>query len=122
MITVRLVPGTARHTGRHPDVLGAGALLLTLSALSVTLIVGREATTRTVTLLASLTAVVAAACFVRVEHRSRDPLLPLGLFRRRRFLGGNLVWLLQPGWPAGARSGVPTSRRRTPLRFGRRQE
>ena len=93
-VAARFVPAVPRRTNRRPDVLGSLALLASLSGLSVALIVGRGPTAPTLTGLATLVAVIAAGCFVVVERRSPDPLLPLGFFRRRRFLGGNLVWLL----------------------------
>lgn len=94
VVTDRFVPATERRTDRRPDVMGSLALLAALSGMSVALIVGRDASAPTVTVLATVVAVVAAACFVVVERRSPDPLLPLAFFRRRRFLGGNVVWLL----------------------------
>ena len=43
---------------------------------------------------AALAGVVALALFVRVESRATSPMLPLGLFRERRFAGANLLTLL----------------------------
>jgi MFS family permease len=45
-------------------------------------------------LLAVATALVAGAVFVLVERHAADPMLPMRFFRRRAFLGGNLIWLL----------------------------
>jgi EmrB/QacA subfamily drug resistance transporter len=89
-----LVPETPRAAARRPDLPGAGAALVALSALSVALIVGPADPTAVVPIVATATAVVAAAGFVLVERRAADPMLPLRIFGRRRFLGGNLVWLL----------------------------
>jgi EmrB/QacA subfamily drug resistance transporter len=93
-LTHWLLPETPRDRDRHPDVQGAFAALVALCGLSVALILGPGATTRTLALLAAAVAVAAGTWFVFIERRRRDPLLPLGFFRRRRFLGGNLVWLL----------------------------
>jgi EmrB/QacA subfamily drug resistance transporter len=91
-IVVRRVARAPRGARRHPDLMGSLMLLLALSGLSVALITGRDSSP--VTLPATVLAVVATAGFLLVERRSQDPLLPLALFRRRRFVGGNIVWLL----------------------------
>jgi EmrB/QacA subfamily drug resistance transporter len=43
---------------------------------------------------AALVGVLALALFIIVEARSRSPMLPLGLLRRRNFAGANLLTLL----------------------------
>jgi EmrB/QacA subfamily drug resistance transporter len=93
-LTHRLVPETFREPGRRPDVRGALTALVALSALSVALILGPGSASRTAVLVAAGIAVVAGGAFARVEQRAADPLVRLEFFRRRRFLGGNAVWLL----------------------------
>jgi EmrB/QacA subfamily drug resistance transporter len=93
-LTHRLVPETPRARGRRPDVRGALTAFVALCALSVALILGPDSANRTTLLVAATVAVAAAAAFTRVEQRAVDPIVPLGFFRRRRFLGGNAVWLL----------------------------
>jgi EmrB/QacA subfamily drug resistance transporter len=94
VISRLLVPETPRATGRHPDLLGAAAAFVALCALSVALILGAADPFAPFPLLAVGTALVAGAAFVLLERHSADPMLPMRLFRRRAFLGGNLVWLL----------------------------
>jgi EmrB/QacA subfamily drug resistance transporter len=88
------VPETPRDTTRHPDLAGAGAALLVLGGLSVALIVAPTVSSAGVWLAATAVALIGAFGFARIERSARDPLLPVRLFRRRRFLGGNVVWLL----------------------------
>jgi EmrB/QacA subfamily drug resistance transporter len=94
VVTRLYVPETPRAARRRPDVRGAAAAFVALCGLSVALIVGPTDPIALVPLLAIVAAAVAAAVFVLVEQRAADPMLPLRLFRRRGFLGGNLVWLL----------------------------
>ena len=67
---------------------------MTLAALSVGLIVGPAEPTAPLPLIAFATAAVASAAFLVIERCVADPMLPLRFFRRRAFLGGNLVWML----------------------------
>lgn len=92
--TRALVPETPVHPGRRPDVLGAMAALVTLSALSVALIVSAGGRAGPVPIAGFTIAAVTGLGFVLVERRASDPMLPLRFFRRRVFLGGNLIWLL----------------------------
>jgi EmrB/QacA subfamily drug resistance transporter len=89
-----LVPETPRASARRPDVAGAAAALVTLCSLSVALITGAESPVALVPLLALAAAAASGAVFLLIEQRANDPMLPLRFFRRRTFLGGNLVWLL----------------------------
>ena len=77
------------------DVLGTLLLVLALSALVHALIDaptrGWGAVSTTVPLVG---AAVALAAFLLVEARSRDPLLPLSLFRDRSFTAGSLLSVL----------------------------
>jgi EmrB/QacA subfamily drug resistance transporter len=85
---------TPRAAGRQPDLWGSLAALLGLSALSVALILGPAQGARILVAVAVAVAVAAGTWFVGIERRSTDPLLPLAFFRRRQFVGANLVWLL----------------------------
>jgi EmrB/QacA subfamily drug resistance transporter len=85
---------TPRAVGRRPDLRGSLAALLGLSALSVALILGPAQGSRVLATVAVVVAVAAGTWFVGIERRSTDPLLPLAFFRRRQFVGANLVWLL----------------------------
>jgi MFS family permease len=88
------VPETPRAADRRPDLAGAAAAFLTLVALSVGLIVGPTGLTDPLPIVAFGTAGAAGAAFLLIERRVADPMLPLRFFRRRAFLGGNLVWML----------------------------
>ena len=94
VISRTLVPETPRADERRPDLAGAAALFVTLAALSVGLIVGPAEPTAPLPLIAFATAAVAGAAFLVIERCVADPMLPLRFFRRRAFLGGNLVWML----------------------------
>jgi EmrB/QacA subfamily drug resistance transporter len=94
VLTHRLVPETPRARNRRPDVSGSLTAFGALCACSVALILGPGSASRSPVLVATAVAVVAVVAFVRVEQRAADPLVPLGFFRRPRFLGGNVVWLL----------------------------
>lgn len=94
VISRAFVPETPRAAGRRPDFPGAAAAFVALGSFSVALIVGPADWTNPLPLAALAVAAAAAAGFVGIELRVADPMLPLRLFRRRVFLGGNVVWLL----------------------------
>jgi EmrB/QacA subfamily drug resistance transporter len=94
LLTRARVPETPRAVGRHPDLWGAGAVLVALAALTVALIEGPGGWSGTLPLTAMVVAVLAAGLFVAVEARVQEPMLPLRLLGRPVFVGGNLVWLL----------------------------
>jgi len=89
-----LVPETPRGEKRRPDLLGAAAAFVTLCSISVALIAGAVDQTAPLPLAAFAIATLAGGSFVLIERRALDPMLPFGIFRRRAFLGANLVWLL----------------------------
>jgi MFS family permease len=94
LVVLRLgVPETPRARTRL-DVGGAVLLTVALGALSVALVVGATATAPLVPIAALAIALLAGIGFVTLERRVPDPLLPLRLLRHRRFVGGNLVWLI----------------------------
>lgn len=94
VVTWLRVPETPRAPGRRPDLAGAALGFVMLSAFSVAAIVGTGGAAGPVPIVALGIAVVAGSAFVAVERRVADPMLPLRFFRNRRFLGGNVIWLL----------------------------
>jgi EmrB/QacA subfamily drug resistance transporter len=94
MLTWLVVPETPRANDRHPDLWGAAVTFATLGAFSVALIEGAAEPTAALPLVAFAAVLIGTATFVFIEWRVGDPMLPLRFFRRRLFLGGNLVWLL----------------------------
>ena len=75
----------------------AGAVTITAAlGLLVSAIVGAPSTgwTSPVTLAQLAAAVAVGALFVAVESRSSAPLVPLGIFRSRSLVGGNVAMLL----------------------------
>jgi EmrB/QacA subfamily drug resistance transporter len=108
-ITLRRVPES-----RNADALGgidwAGALLAFagLGCLVYGLVAASGAGAhRTEVLIALLASAVLLATFIRVEQRSRAPMMPLELFHSRRFSGVNLLTLLLYGALGGAFFFVP---------------
>ena len=96
LLARRMVPESRlRGAARRYDPLGAvtvtGALVTLVYAISQAPTVGWGAT-RTVALLASAAALLAA--FVAVEARAQAPLLPLRLFRLKTLAGSNAVGFL----------------------------
>jgi DHA2 family methylenomycin A resistance protein-like MFS transporter len=83
ILTARLVHETADPRGRRLDVAGIALGSTALAATTFALIDAVAA--------AAVVAALAAAAFVAVERRSADPMLPLALFRRRRFTIANAV-------------------------------
>ena len=88
------VPETPRAKDRRPDLWGAALTFATLGAFSIALIEGAVEPTAPLPLVAFAAALIGGILFVLIERRVAAPMLPLRFFRRRRFLGGNLVWLL----------------------------
>lgn len=85
----------APHPGRF-DLTGAVLAVVGLGALTVALTdsaAGRPA----VVAATAAVAVVALVAFLVVEHRQREPLLPLGLFRSRVFSAANAMTFLVYG-------------------------
>jgi MFS family permease len=94
VVTRRHVPETPRARDRRPNLSGAVLAFLTLGAFSVALIAGASDPIAPIPAAGLAVAVLAGAAFVHNQRRAADPLLPLGLLRRRPFLGGNLIWLV----------------------------
>jgi EmrB/QacA subfamily drug resistance transporter len=87
------VAETPHDPSRRPDLLGSVLAFATLCGVSVALIVGAAEPLRPVPVTAFCVSLVLGTAFVWVERRQPDPLLPLGLLRRRVFAAGNLIWL-----------------------------
>ncbi|MBW3654428.1 MAG: MFS transporter, partial [Actinobacteria bacterium] len=90
-----LVESRRESEMRHFDALGAITVTAGLSLLVFALVDTIHegwGSTQTLTLLA--VALVLIATFVSIELRSRDPLMPFGIFRLRTLTGANIVGLL----------------------------
>jgi EmrB/QacA subfamily drug resistance transporter len=94
VVTLRRVPETPIVGGRHPDARGAGLAFLTIASFSFALIRGPGDWLRPEIVTAVVLAAVGGVVFLRAQRRSRDPMMPLHLFRSRTFSGGNAVTLL----------------------------
>lgn len=91
-LILTFVPSTQPATRTSADV--AGAVTVTAGLLAIVYAINRSvdsgwASASTVGLLAGGFALLAA--FVAIESRTRSPLLPLSLFRRRTFTAANVV-------------------------------
>ena len=73
-----------------PDVAGAVTVSVGLAALAFALIEGAGGFGAREWVAAGV-GVAALVAFVVIEHRSRRPMLPLGIFRSRQFTGANLT-------------------------------
>jgi EmrB/QacA subfamily drug resistance transporter len=96
ILAPRLLVESRRETDlRHFDALGAISVTAGLSLLVFALVDTINAgwgSTQTLSLLAG--AVVLLVSFVFIELRSKDPLMPFGIFRLRTLTGANVVGLL----------------------------
>lgn len=94
-ITMRHVPESRDSSLRgRPDIAGAVLMTLGLTGVVFALIEGPGHQWPTVAVVCAVLGLVALAAFVFVESRAESPLLPLGLFRSRQFVGANLTTLL----------------------------
>ena len=90
-VALRAVPETRDpHASSHLDVTGAVLAALTLGAATYALIEWGGALSP----YAGGLAVLAAAGFVLVERREREPMLPLGIFSDATFRAANVLTLL----------------------------
>jgi EmrB/QacA subfamily drug resistance transporter len=94
IVTWTRIPETATDPTRRPDLPGAATAVVCLGGLSVALILASAGDLGWPLIAAALIAIIAGVAFVFIEQRSSDPMLPLELFRRPVFVGGNLAWLL----------------------------
>ncbi len=96
-LALRHVPETRDAEGAGPlDVGGAALATIALGGITVALIQAPAGTSTALVVGAALIGIGAAVAFVLVEQRHPRPMLPLGLFRSRRFSGANaltfVVW------------------------------
>jgi EmrB/QacA subfamily drug resistance transporter len=108
-ITLRRVP-ESRNPAAPGGIDWGGALLAfgTLGSLVYGLVAASAAGTRRITVLGSLLVSAALlAAFIRVEQRSRAPMMPLELFHSLRFSGVNVLTLLLYGALGGAFFFIP---------------
>lgn len=92
-IAVRHVPETRDPAAaRGLDLAGALTGVLALGGITYALVeLPARGSGSPLVIGAALVGVVAAVCFVVVEHRGRHPMLPLDIFRSRQFSAANLV-------------------------------
>ena len=82
----RHAPAVAGTTGRRADLWGAATAIIALASFAAAVIEAGSYGFASGWVLGGLAlSLLAAVAFVRVQARAADPLLPLGLFRRRRF-------------------------------------
>jgi DHA2 family methylenomycin A resistance protein-like MFS transporter len=94
-LTLRFANETTRSAGRGVDVFGQIAAIATLVLLVGSTIEGGVHGFAATTVLAGYAAALAGGCaFVAIEARGRSPMLPLSLFRSRRFSVSSLAGLL----------------------------
>jgi MFS transporter, DHA2 family, methylenomycin A resistance protein len=92
LLTRRFVisPAPRERTGLDPR--GQVLAVVALAALAFGLIeAGDQGWAAPLVLIAFAVFIAATALFVAAEHRHRDPMLPLGLFRSREFTGATVV-------------------------------
>jgi EmrB/QacA subfamily drug resistance transporter len=100
LVALALTPGLipesrSESTTRHFDAAGAVSITAGLSVLAYALLDASSAgwgSAKIVSLLA-LSAVLIGG-FIAIESRSKAPLVPLGIFRRRTLTGANVVGIL----------------------------
>jgi EmrB/QacA subfamily drug resistance transporter len=104
VITARHVPETRDpSTAGHVDFLGAGLAVVFLAGLTYGLIEAPSHGWTSPAVLGSLiVAALTAPAFLLVEHVSKNPMLPLGVFRSRQFSGANAVTFAVYGALGGA--------------------
>ncbi len=103
-LTARHVPESSdpSSTGRV-DVVGATLAVAFLAGVTYALIEGPTRGWGSASVVAAFViAIVAAPAFLVFEHRDRDPMLPLNLFRSRQFSGANAVTFVMYGALGGA--------------------
>ncbi len=103
-LTARHVPETSdpASTGRV-DVVGATLAVAFLAGVTYALIEGPTSGWDSPSIIAAFViAALAGPAFLLVEHRERNPMLPLELFRSRQFSGANAVTFVMYGALGGA--------------------
>ncbi len=91
-LALRHVPESRDTEGAGPlDLAGAALATIALAGVTAALIQAPAGTSPAVVAAAALIGIAAAIAFVRVERRHPRPMLPLTLFRSRRFSGANAL-------------------------------
>lgn len=92
VMAARHVPETRDPTAHgHLDTKGAALAALGLAGITYALIEGPGDDASPMIALAALVGVGALVCFVLVERRSANPMVPLGIFASRQFSAANLT-------------------------------
>jgi EmrB/QacA subfamily drug resistance transporter len=92
---VRHVPESRDPKAKSLDLAGAALVTFSLACLTYGAVEASETGLRSITVLAALTAGIAAlAVFVAYERRTPHPLLPMRLFQSATFAGTNLLTLM----------------------------
>jgi EmrB/QacA subfamily drug resistance transporter len=93
LVAARHIPESHDETvSRHVDVPGAALGVLGLAGMAYALIEGpAQGSNATVVVLAAVLGVVGLGGFLVAEHRSRHPMLPLGIFASRQFSVSNIL-------------------------------
>lgn len=86
---------------RRFDIPGAVLISLALAGVTYGLIEGPAHGWNSVTLTCLIAGVAASVLFVVWQRRSRDPMVPLGLFKSRNFSGSNIMTFLMYGALSG---------------------
>jgi MFS transporter, DHA2 family, methylenomycin A resistance protein len=95
LLTSRHAEETPQSRGRRLDLPGQLSAVVALAVLAAAMIEGGALGWSSPWVLAGFASfVVAGACFVAVERRGREPMLPLSLFRDRTFRASTIVGLL----------------------------
>jgi EmrB/QacA subfamily drug resistance transporter len=98
VLVARFVPDSAERPGRHIDIPGAVLAALGLGGPVFALIEQpRLGWGSPAVILPLVLGVLMLVAFVFRERRARDPMLPLGLFRRHNFAVGNIETLAMYG-------------------------
>ncbi len=108
VLSVRGLAESLSSRGGRPDLAGAVTFGMALVALVAALTLGRDGWLRALVLLLLAAAVLLTAVFVRVERRSRTPLIDLALLRRPRFLASSAGGLFTGFAVIGLFSFLPT--------------
>ncbi|MEU5139438.1 MFS transporter [Streptomyces sp. NPDC021139] len=108
VLSVRGLAESLSSRGGRPDLAGAVTFGMALVALVAALTLGRDGWLRALVLLLRAAAVLLTAVFVRVERRSRTPLIDLALLRRPRFLASSAGGLFTGFAVIGLFSFLPT--------------
>lgn len=95
LISVRHVPDSRDEEARRPDVLGSVAVVIGLGGLVYALVEGpAKGWLEPEVVVAATVGMIALIVFVVIERWTREPMLPLEIFRSSQFSGANATTLL----------------------------